>query len=374
MTVRNAAMFNANRLKLGIFAQNCSSGMAATRVPERWNASWENNLVLARMADEAGIEFLLPIARWRGYGGETDFEGETLETLSWACGLLAQTRRINVFGTVHAPMVHPIFAAKQMATIDHIGGGRFDLNLVCGWNSDEFEMFGIEQLEHDTRYAYGEEWLDAIRRLWSCDEAFLFDGEFIRLPNAVSKPGPFGQRHPLVMNAGSSAVGRSFGARNCDILFTRFVDVASAREEIASIRAAAAEAGREIAVYTATYLVVRESRSEAEDYHHHYAVEMEDTAAVDHLTEMHGLHTRSLSPEEYKSYRVRYAAGHGCYPVVGTPDDAVEILASISAAGLDGTTISFVNYLHEFPYFAAEVMPRLVERGLRQPPGAASLD
>jgi len=67
-------MFNANKLKLGIFSPNCSSGMAVTKVPERWDASWENNLRLAQMADDAGIEFLLPIARWKGYGGETDFE------------------------------------------------------------------------------------------------------------------------------------------------------------------------------------------------------------------------------------------------------------------------------------------------------------
>jgi alkanesulfonate monooxygenase SsuD/methylene tetrahydromethanopterin reductase-like flavin-dependent oxidoreductase (luciferase family) len=365
MSARNAAMFGANRLKLGIFAQNCSSGMAATRVPERWDASWDNNLALARMADDAGIEFLLPIARWRGYGGETDFEGETLETLSWACGLLAHTRRINAFGTVHAPMVHPVFAAKQMVTIDHIAGGRFGLNLVCGWNADEFAMFGIEQLEHDTRYAYGEEWLTAVRRLWTADEPFDFEGSFIRLSHAISKPHPYGGRAPLVMNAGSSTVGRSFGARNCDMLFTRFVDVDAARQEIGEIRETARAAGRDVAVYTATYLVVRESRSAAEAYHRHYAVEMEDTAAVDHLTRMHGLHTRSLSSEEYDRYRLRYAAGHGCYPVVGTPEDAADVFAAIAAAGFDGTTISFVNYLDEFPYFAAEVLPRLVARGLR---------
>jgi hypothetical protein len=52
-------MFNGNKLKLGIFSPNCSGGMAVTKVPERWDASWENNLKLAQMADEAGIEFLL---------------------------------------------------------------------------------------------------------------------------------------------------------------------------------------------------------------------------------------------------------------------------------------------------------------------------
>ena len=52
-----------------------------TRVPERWDASWEHNRALAVMADAAGIEFLPPIARWIGYGGETEFQNNTLETI-----------------------------------------------------------------------------------------------------------------------------------------------------------------------------------------------------------------------------------------------------------------------------------------------------
>ena len=46
-------MYNRNKLKLGIFSPNCSGGMAVTKVPERWDASWESNLKLAQMADEA---------------------------------------------------------------------------------------------------------------------------------------------------------------------------------------------------------------------------------------------------------------------------------------------------------------------------------
>ena len=61
---------NNNRLKLGIFSANCSSGMAVTKVEERWQNSWHNNLELVRMCDVAGIEFMLPIARWIGYGDE----------------------------------------------------------------------------------------------------------------------------------------------------------------------------------------------------------------------------------------------------------------------------------------------------------------
>src|SRR5262245_33357168 len=91
------AMYGPHRLQIGLFGVNCSSGRAVTLVPERWSGSWRDNLKLARMADEAGIDFLLPIGRWKGYGGDTDYQGETLETITWASGLLACTQRITVF-------------------------------------------------------------------------------------------------------------------------------------------------------------------------------------------------------------------------------------------------------------------------------------
>src|SRR5438067_13394146 len=91
-----AQMGSANRLKLGLFGANCSSGRAVTVVPERWSGSWPDCLKLARMADMARIEFMLPIGRWKGYGGDTDYQGATFETVTWACGLLAKTRRLTL--------------------------------------------------------------------------------------------------------------------------------------------------------------------------------------------------------------------------------------------------------------------------------------
>src|SRR5580704_465390 len=160
---RRIAMYNGNSLKIGLFGANCSSGRSATKVPERWSASWEDCLALARLADEAGLDFMLPIARWKGYGGETDFHGASLETITWAVGLLCATKRMTVFGTVHAPLFHPLIAAKEFVTADHIGQGRVGVNIVVGWNEGEFDMFGVQQREHDTRYAYAQEWVDVVK-------------------------------------------------------------------------------------------------------------------------------------------------------------------------------------------------------------------
>src|SRR3974390_1357022 len=91
---QRAAMGSANRLKLGLFGANCSSGRAVTMVPERWSGSWPDCVRLAQMADRAGIEFMLPIGRWKGYGGATDYQGTTLETVTWATGLVASTQNL----------------------------------------------------------------------------------------------------------------------------------------------------------------------------------------------------------------------------------------------------------------------------------------
>ena len=48
--------------------------MTVSTLEDRWNASWEKNLELGKMLDEAGLDFMLPIARFTGYGGQTDFE------------------------------------------------------------------------------------------------------------------------------------------------------------------------------------------------------------------------------------------------------------------------------------------------------------
>ncbi len=125
-------MYNENAFKLGLFGANCSSGRSINNVPERWLADWDSCEQMAKMADDAGMDFILPIGRWKGYGGDTDFQGTTFETLTWATGLLASTKRITVFGTVHAPLFNPMVAAKQMVTADHVGRGRFGLNIVVG--------------------------------------------------------------------------------------------------------------------------------------------------------------------------------------------------------------------------------------------------
>ncbi len=367
MTAR-AAMYNGNALKIGLFGANCSSGRAVTLVPERWSGSWADNVKLARMADDAGIDFLLPIGRWKGYGGDTDYQGVTFETVTWACGLLALTRRITVFGTVHAPLFNPLIAAKEFVTADHIGEGRFGLNLVVGWNEDEFEMFGVKQRDHETRYAFAQEWLDAVKRAWGPEEDFNFEGDYIRLATVRAKPKPHGGSRPLIMNAGSSDTGRAFALRNCDALFT-LASLRSAEDTARRVRDVKAEAmryGREIDVYSVGVVTCRRGGKEAEDYYRHCTFDNADWSAVDAILAKKNVSRETVGEAMFNEQRVNFANGLGGVPIVGDPDSVAAKLADLSRAGLRGIGLSFVNYLDEMPFFCAEVLPRLARMGLRE--------
>jgi dimethylsulfone monooxygenase len=367
------AMYNANALKIGIFGANCSSGRSATKVPERWSASWPDCRRLARMADDAGIDFMLPIGRWKGYGGETDFHGSTLETVTWAVGLLSATQRMTVFGTVHAPLFHPLIAAKEFVTADHVGEGRFGLNIVVGWNEGEFEMFGVSQREHDARYDFAQEWLDVVTKAWSEPGGFDFSGRFLQLKGVRAHPKPFGGTRPILMNAGSSEVGRAFALRNCDAFFVATQGSRTSLEgnakQVAEIKRAAQAVGREIEVYTVGQVICRPSQKEAEDYYRHAIIESADWDAIDGMLANRSITPQTIPPEEYAKKRQYFASNAvGGYPFVGTPDRVAEELENISKAGVRGIALSFVNYLDELPYFCDEVLPRLVRLGVRVAP------
>jgi len=363
------AMNNNNAFKLGLFGANCSSGRAVTKIPERWSGGWDDNLTLAKMADDAGIDFLLPIARWKGYGGDTDYQGSTLETVTWATGLLAATKAITVFGTMHAPLFHPVIAAKQFVTADHIGQGRFGVNVVVGWNEDEFDMFGVKQRDHDDRYAYGQEWLDAIKMLWSDAEDFDFDGQFIKLRAVRAKPKPFGGSRPMLMNAGISPVGRAFALRNCDAFFTnvRGSDSLDAlATHVEAVKSEARQYGRDIDVYTVGVITCRATGAEAQEYYRHAIVENADWSAVDSILAKRKITPEAVGAEEFARLRKHQANGMGGLPIVGDPDFVAQQLGNLSKAGLRGAGLSFINYAEELPFFCAEILPRLERLGLRE--------
>jgi alkanesulfonate monooxygenase SsuD/methylene tetrahydromethanopterin reductase-like flavin-dependent oxidoreductase (luciferase family) len=365
-------MMNANRFKLGLFSINADGGTAFTKVENRWRAEWSEIEALAQTADAAGIEFILPIARWKGYGGETSVRGASFETLTHAAALAAVTRSIAIFSTVHVPLVHPVFAAKALMTIDHVSRGRAGLNIVCGWNQEEFDMFGHRQSEHDNRYKQGFEWFSILQRIFTTETPFDHDGEFYQLRQVIGAPAPVQQPRPVTLSAAFSPAGRRFAAATSDFLFTSLRSFESAKPHIAEIRRLASEAGREVGILTTTHVVCRDTDAEAQRYYDYYANEMADAKAVDFHQRKKDAHYGAVEPDAIKIERQRYAGGTGSFPLIGSPEAVAEKIIQIHQLGFSGATLSFVNFNEELPYFVDRVLPLLQQAGLREHPARTS--
>ncbi|WP_345421505.1 LLM class flavin-dependent oxidoreductase [Pseudonocardia xishanensis] len=362
--LRDIPLFNDQRLKLGVFGSNCSGGIIMSEAPTDSRITWDQQLRVAQQADRMGMELIVPVARWKGFGGRTNFMGSALETFTWAAGLAQATEQISIFATTHLPAVHPIVAAKQAATIDQIAGGRFGMNMVMGWFKEEIEMFGRPQYDHTARYAYGQEWLDFAQHLWTAPGPFDFDGQFFTAFGAESEPKPILSPRPALICAGNSPTGMDFSARNVDVNLAVLDSLEGAREYKRKISALAADSyHRTLDVFTYGLVVCRETEKEAKQAVQGI-IDQGDTEGADLVISGLGIESESYQGV-IDAFRERFVLGWGGTVLVGTPEQVTEQLAELSEAGIGGIILGFHDYANELEDFDREVMPLLRKEGLR---------
>ena len=85
-------LFSKSKLKLGTFCSNLSGGCAISEIDGTLKADWPSTLALARMADEMEFEALVPVGRWKGFGGVTNFNGAGIRMLHLGGGIGASTK------------------------------------------------------------------------------------------------------------------------------------------------------------------------------------------------------------------------------------------------------------------------------------------
>ncbi len=164
---------------------------------------------------------------------------------------------------------HPLYLAKFGATIDHISGGRWGLNVVTGFVPSEARMFGNEQVAHDKRYEMAAEFSDMMEALWASDDNLSRDGAYYRMIDAFVTPKPkFGR--PIMVNATGSPAGIAYAARHSDLVFHHqpgggHVDAAIAAlpKHNAEIKAAASALGREVRTIINPMIICRSTEAEA---------------------------------------------------------------------------------------------------------------
>ena len=144
----------------------------------------------------------------------------------------------------HRPgFVAPTLAARKAATLDHVTGGRIALHIITGGSDAEQQRDG-DFLDHDARYRRTDEYLEVLRRTWSSDKPFDFEGEFYRVRGAFSEVKPLQRPAIPIYFGGASGPALTVGAKHCDVYALWGEPVAAIRQSMTEVRAAA-PAGRE---------------------------------------------------------------------------------------------------------------------------------
>ena len=364
--IRTTPMLNDDDFKIVLLSLNKSRGTTLTHAAETLRVTWPESKRIAQAAEAAGMDAILSVASWRNTTPSYPTYDRVWESLTFTAGLAAVTERIQLFATVHVPLFHPVMLAKMMATADHIAGGRLALNVVAGWNQDAFDMFGLPEVDHDRRYEHASEWMELLLKIFAVDEPFDFDGEFVHGKGIVSQPKPLQRPRPVIMSAGSSPEGLAFAGRYADVIFAIFSSMEEFPKTLESSRRLAAQHGNERLKFCGHgYVVCADTEREAQQHFEHLMTEQLDKKAAGAFLDNSAGKLRSVDVVARENIVRRTAAGSWGFPLVGTPDQIADSIATMHAGGMDGMAISFPDYDAGVAAYDEAIRPLLVEAGVR---------
>lgn len=343
----------------GIFLPMANGGWILSSNAPRLDGSYEYNLKTALLADELGLDFIMSMAKFRGYGGVTDHWRYSLDSQILMAALAAVTKRVRVVATVHTLLQNPAVTAKMVATLDQISGGRAGLNLVTGSYKGEFQQMSAwrDDVNHDQRYDLAEEWIEIIKRLWT-EESVNFDGTYFTMIDCQSDPKP--SRRPLLLCAGTSHKGMKFTVDEMDAIFAGGKDDAELAKICSGIKDLAREHRRSLKTYTMMNLVIADTDAQAQAQAAHFRAGFDEQACKG-MMRAYGFLDAEIGKENsfVKNARSSFMSAH----IIGSVDTVTHrLIEMLETCHLDGMMLIFPDYLESIPVFAREILPIIRER------------
>ena len=288
-----------------------------------------DHVAMPRVMDLANYpysrEFVMATGRGRADAGGA---GECLELIATLAYLAAATTRLRLLSSIMVlPHRPPVMAAKQLATIDVLSGGRLTVGCGVGWIEEEFEALDTPPFKDRGRV--GNEYIAAFKELWT-SEAPAFAGDHVNFANLVFEPKPVQKPHPPIWVGGESVPAMRRAARLGDGWYPVADNPKHPRntapryaEGVNAVRAFAEEAGRESDEIE--FALVCELYDETEEKH------WDDGARI---------------PFTGGAQRIAEDVGH--YREAGLGTLVVDFLA-----------LNLESTVARMEFFAAEVMPRV---------------
>ena len=259
-------------MQIGVFIPIGNNGWLISTTSPQFKPTFALNRAVIEKAETYGFDFALSMIKLRGFGGPSEFWNYNLESFTLMAGLAAVTSRIQLFATCAVLTIPPAIAARMAVTIDSISHGRFGLNMVTGWQEEEYRQMGIwpGESHHRRRYEYCGEYVTIMRELWETGQSD-FKGEFFQMDDCRCLPMP--QTRIPIICAGQSDNGTKFASTYADYNFCSSFGV-NEPDAIAPSSArlvASNEAlGRECQALVVTMIIAEETDAAAHAKWEHY--------------------------------------------------------------------------------------------------------
>ncbi|WP_420110005.1 dimethylsulfone monooxygenase SfnG [Mycolicibacter arupensis] len=352
-------------LSFAYWVPNVSGGLVTSTIEQRTDWSYDYNVALARLAEDAGYEYALTQVRYTAsYGAEYQ-----QESTSFSLALLLATERLKVIAAVHPGLWQPGVLAKWVATADHLSNGRAAVNIVSGWLKEEFTKLGEPWLEHDERYRRSAEFIQVLREIWT-EERANFAGDFYRVRDFSLKPKPLSspdRPHPEIFQGGNSTAARQNGGRYSDWYFSNGNDFEGVSQQLADLRRIAAEAGRTEGPRFGLngFVIVRDTEAEAREQLREIVAKA-DRPAVEGFgaaVKQAGAATsdqRGMWADSSFEDLVQYNDGFRTQ-LIGTAEQVAERIVAYRRLGVDLILTAFLHFQEEIEAFGKKVLPLVRE-------------
>ena len=255
-----------------------------------------------------------------------------------------------MWATLHAILHNPAVAAKMIATLDHVSGGRAGLNIVAGANPREFEQMDAwdDALSHDARYDLTQEWTTIVKSLWSKARTD-FDGSYFQFKDCISEPKPLAP--PFLICAGMSSRGFDFSVRECDGCFIGGATQEETREASLRAKALAKSLGKTIKTFCMMTVITAATDEQAEAKAQTYRDGL-DEGAVLGMLESYGVAGNAMTARSKGAFMTQTA--------IGSPAScAAQIEGFLRDCEIDGLMFIYDDYQEGLRVTGREILPVL---------------
>jgi pyrimidine oxygenase len=348
----------------GVFLPIGNNGWIVSETSPQYRPTFDLNRRITERAEAFGFGFVLSMVKFRGNGGPSEHWNHCLDSFALMTGLAAVTSRIKLYASCSPITMNPALVARMAVTAQDVSNGRFGINIVAGWNKNEYAQMGMWPGTefYSDRYDYASEFVHIMQELWETGSC-TFHGQYFDIEECMCLPTP---TTPIeIVSAGSSPRGKQFISEYADFHFGAGNSVVDVQASNSHLLSAAARTGRRVGAFASASLVIADTDAEAQRRVELYS-DGADLEAIGYITAQYALDTAKDGSSAKTVERRRNAEGRispyygGNWPVAGSPETiARHIDALASVDGTVGIMLTFDDFLEGIERFGTEVMPLL---------------